>query len=325
MKNKGSIAALAVSLAAALILPLIFWNDPYRMHILILVIISIGLASSLNLITGFAGQLSFAHAAFYGIGAYTSALLSVSTGLSFWSALPLSALFSGMVGGLLGIPCLRLKGPYLAIATIGFQEMIVIVFSQWVSVTRGPMGITGIPKPGLFGYQFTTVVANYYLVLVLVLLILLVIYRMLKSKVGLQMIAVREDETPARSIGVNTTKVKMVAFMVSSAMAGAVGSFYAHYIGNIDPYLFNINLSSSILVTILAGGMGTMVGPLLGEGVLTILPEMLRFLQDYRMITYGVVIIFVIIFMPDGLMGLINKWRNRVRSGAQARNLTGSS
>lgn len=327
MKNntlkKGKHIAILLFFIISLVLPLILINDPYKLHVLILVVISVALASSLNLITGYAGQLSFAHAAFYGIGAYTSAIFSLNFGFGFGASLLIATIFSGLVGALLGIPCLRLKGPYLAIATIGFQQMVVIIFSQWTSVTSGPMGITGIPKPRLFGFEFESIISNYYLLLGLTFLIILVIYRLLKSKMGLQIIAVREDETPARSIGVNTTFIKMAAFVISSAMAGAVGSFYAHYIGNIDPYLFNINLSSTILVSALVGGMGTIAGPILGASLLTVLPEMLRFLQDYRMITYGAIVILVIIFMPSGLIGLINGLRDKFKAKASSGTPTG--
>lgn len=323
MKNnvlkKGKLIAFLLFLVISLVLPLILINDPYKLHVLLLVVISVALASSLNLITGYAGQLSFAHAAFYGIGAYASAIFTLDFGLSFGTSILLATIFSGLVGALLGIPCLRLKGPYLAIATIGFQQMVVIIFSQWTSVTRGPMGITGIPKPQIFGFEFESILSNYYLLLGLTLLIILIIYRLLRSKMGLQIIAVREDETPARSIGVNTTYIKMVAFVISSAMAGSIGSFYAHYIGNIDPYLFNINMSSTILVSALVGGMGTIAGPILGASLITVLPEFLRFLQDYRMITYGAIVILVIIFMPSGLIGLFNKLRDKFTAKASSR------
>lgn len=289
---------------AALIFPMVT-SSPYSVHMGILVLIAVGLATALNLIAGYAGLVSFATGAFYAIGAYTAAILSTRLGLGFWVTLPAAVLMAGFFGLLLGLPSLRLKGHYLGIATIGFQEGTVIVLLQWIGLTKGPMGISGIPKPSLPGVNFSTLFPNYYLGLILVALCLLLVHRISVSGLGLQMMAVREDETPARAVGVNTTGIKLVAFIVSSGMMGALGAFYAHYVGSIDPSVFGITLSATVLVTVLAGGWGTLPGPVVGAVLLTLLPEWLRAFQHYRMTIYGAALILIILFMPQGVMGVL--------------------
>lgn len=296
---------------AALLFPLIT-PSPYSVHMGILVLLAVGLATSLNLIAGYAGQVSFATGAFYGIGAYTAAILATRLGFGFWITLPLAAVMAGLIGLMLGLPSLRLKGFYLGIATIGFQEGTIIIFLQWIGLTRGPMGISGIPKPVLPGFDFSMLFPNYYLALILVVLCVILVYRLSISGLGLQMMAVREDETPARAVGVNTTHVKLVAFTVSSGMAGALGAFYAHYVGSVDPSVFGILLSATVLVMMLAGGWGTLFGPILGAIVVTLLPEWLRVFQHYRMATYGVALILIILFMPQGLLGVLSGLTGRL-------------
>lgn len=305
---------MLVLLAAAAAFP-VLTASPYSVHMGILVLIYAGLATSLNLVSGYAGQISFATGAFCGIGAYTAAILATRAGLGFWLTLPLATLVAGLIGLLLGLPALRLRGHYLAIATIGFQEGVTIVLLQWVSLTGGPMGITGIPKPYLPGVNFDTLFPNYYLALAMVVLSVLLVQRLVSSGLGLQMMAVREDETPARAVGINTTFVKLLAFTVSSAMAGAFGVFYAHYMGSIDPSVFGITMSATVLVMVLAGGWGTLLGPVLGAVVLTLLPEWLRIFQTYRMTLYGLGLILIILFMPQGVLGLLGELRARLDAG----------
>jgi branched-chain amino acid transport system permease protein len=291
--------------AGAALFPLVT-PSPFFVHMGILVLLAVGLATSLNLIAGYAGQVSFATGAFYGIGAYTAGILAYRLHTGFWVNLVAGAVMAGVIGFMLGLPSLRLKGYYLGICTIGFQEGLVIVLLQWGDLTRGPMGITDIPKPSLPGIDFGMLFPNYYLALILAILCVLLVYRLSISGLGLQMMAVREDETPARAVGVNTTFVKLTAFTVSSAMAGALGAFYAHYIGSIDPSVFTIAMSATVLVMVLAGGWGTLLGPVLGAIVLTLMPEWLRAFQDYRMTIYGAALILIILFMPQGLLGVLS-------------------
>lgn len=303
MYNKYILLIITIMLLF-LIIPVFL--PSYLLTIAILVLIAMGLASSLNLTVGFTGQISFAHAAFYGIGAYASSLLSLHFNANYLYSMLFATIFTGIIGIILGLPCLRLRGHYLAIATIGFQQIIYILMIQWYSLTNGPSGLKGIPRPSLFGIRFNDL-AMYYLGFILVGLILLVVLGIMRSPLGLQMIAVREDEVAAQASGVNTTMIKLISFSVSSAMAGALGSYYAHFMGTIDPTVFSITLSVTILAMILGGGIGTITGPLIGAFVLQVLPEVLRTFSEYRMVVYGLVLILIILFMPDGIMGLIKK------------------
>jgi branched-chain amino acid transport system permease protein len=177
------------------------------------------------------------------------------------------------------------------------------------------MGIHGIPKPALPGVDFDLLGPNFYLALVLAALCALLAQRLVRSGLGLQMMAVREDETAARAVGVNTTFAKLAAFTVSSAMAGALGAFYCHYVGSVDPSVFGILVSATTLVMILAGGWGTLWGPVLGAVGLTLLPEWLRAVQDYRMTIYGAALILIILFMPQGVLGVISNLTSRRTAG----------
>lgn len=287
--------------------------DPYIRHLLILCCFYVVLTLSLNLLVGFSGQTSFAHAAFFGVGAYTSAILTTRYGVSFWIGLPAAGLMATFISLLIAIPSLRLRGPYLAIATIGFQEIVVIVLSQWTSVTRGPMGITSIPKPQIGSFVIRTLPHWYLLAFALVVLTVIVMFRISRSRIGLELIALREDEVAARAMGVNTYKMKVLAFTVSSLIAGLAGSIYAHYINSIDPYSFMIGLSATVLVMVLAGGVGSIVGSILSAVGLTLLPEFLRQFTSagLRMVLFGAALVAVILFMPEGFAGVARQIRER--------------
>lgn len=306
-----------LALIVGVALPFVI-SDTYYQHILILCCLYIVLALSLNLLVGFAGQTSFAHAAFFGIGAYTSAILATRLGVSFWLAFPAAGIMTALVSLLIALPSLRLHGPYLAIATIGFQEIVVVVFSQWMSVTRGPMGITNIPKPQIGPFVIRSLPHWYWLAFALVVLTVIVMLRVSHSRLGLELIALREEETAARSVGVNTFKIKIIAFVGSSFLAGLAGSIYAHYINSVDPYSFVISLSATALVMVLAGGAGSIVGSILGATVLTLLPEFLREFTNAgsRMVLFGAALIAIILFMPEGFAGLVRQFQDR-RLGRQ--------
>lgn len=303
--SRGSLLGV-VGLVAAVVAPFVF-SDPYRLHILILILLSAALASGLNLLLGIAGQISFASAAFYGIGAYTAGILSTRYDTPFLVNLLAAIAVASVVGLILGVPSLRLTGHYLAIATIGFQAMAVAAFLNWTSLTRGPAGIYGIPRAEIFGFAFDTVRKNYFLILALTVLIVAIIARLGQTGIGLQMRAIREDELPARAVGVNLTKVKLLAFILYGAMAGMVGAFYAHYIGSIDPYPFDILLSATILVMVLLGGTGSIPGAIVGAIVLTLLPELTRGLDVTRMVLYGLALILIVFFLPNGLAGIADR------------------
>lgn len=294
--------------AALLVVPLVLAGS-YFVHVLIVALIFGILASGLDLVMGYCGQFSFGQAAFYGIGAYTSALLALNLGWSFWVALPAAAAVTAGFGAVLGIPSLRLAGHFLAITTIAFQVIVNLILMQWHGFTGGTAGLTGVPPPsplrltGRMVVGFDTPTSYYYLCLVVSALCLGAAARLTRTRLGREWLAVREDELLAKTIGINTTRVKVLAFTLSAAMAGAAGSLLAHYLKSIHPSEFTIWTSAEIVAMVILGGRGTLAGPILGAFALTILPEYLRVAQDYKLIVYGVAVILMITFMPRGLVG----------------------
>jgi branched-chain amino acid transport system permease protein len=321
MKWLGIVALLAVAVigpAAS--------GDPYIVHLMILGSLAAILAVGLNVALGFAGLFSFAQGAFYGIGAYVSALLVLRAGVGFWTGFGAAGLAAGLFGLVLGLFTIRLGGHYLAIATFAFQEIVVLVIRNWDSVTKGTQGITGVPGPaplalpGLPPIAFTSELNYYFLVLAVLTLAVAFTWRVQTSQIGLELLAIRDDETAARAVGVRALRLKLFAFCVSAVMAGLAGSLFAHYVKNVSPESFMVATSFSVLVSVLVGGLGTILGPVLGGIALTFLPEYLRAFQAYRLTIYGALIIVVIIAMPTGVAGALRllQARLRVRGGAAA-------
>jgi len=290
-----------------LYLPRLFALD-YYVHIFIMAAINAILALSLGLIIGFAGQVSLCHAAFYGVGAYTSALMGLHFGLSFWVTLWFGGLLAGLLALALGQLVLRLKGHFLAITTAFFGVLVTVVLNNWVDLTKGPMGLPGIPRPmsGSFiglNLTFESRSQYYYLALLFVVIVSYVVYRIVNSRIGKALIAIRENEELAQSIGIDTMRYKLFAFALGSAFAGIAGALYAHYILFISPVTFTIGESINILVMVIFGGMTTLTGPILGAVILTILPEFLRMAGALRLVIYGLALMVFIIWMPLGIVG----------------------
>ncbi|WP_242960860.1 branched-chain amino acid ABC transporter permease [Clostridium peptidivorans] len=278
----------------------------YIMRILILGGIYMVLTLSLNLLTGFTGQVSLGHAAFYGIGAYTSALLSLKFGYSFLITATCGGIMAAIFGILLGSPTLKLQGSYLSIVTLGFCEIARIIELNWMSLTRGPLGLPGIPTPKIFGFTIEKDRGYYYLVVVLILITIFAIKNIINSRTGRAMIAIREDDIAAEAMGINIFKYKLLAFTISAFFAGLAGSFYAHYVTFIDPQSFTFDESIQILSMVILGGMGSIPGSIIGALVLVSIPEMLRSVQEYRMVIYGIVLVFMMLVRPQGLFGNVN-------------------
>jgi branched-chain amino acid transport system permease protein len=302
---------LSAVLVAAILygLPQLFTMD-YYLHIFVMSEIYAVLALSLGLIVGFAGQVSMGHAAFYGMGAYISTILSTRWGWPFWGAFWIGGIFSGVVSYGIGRLVLRLRGHVLAITTAFFGVLVMVVMNNWISVTNGPMGITGIPRPapieiGAVRFVFESRVHYYYLGLFLVAGVLYVLYRLTRSRLGDAMIAVRENEELAKSLGVDAMKSKVFAFTAGGFIAGLAGSFYAHYILFISPVTFTMNESINMLVMVIFGGMSTLFGPILGAVFLTILPEFLRMAGEMRLVIYGFALILFIVWLPMGVWGTL--------------------
>lgn len=293
------IAALLLALLPFILEPI----NSYLVHIAISIGIFAILSISLNVIIGYAGIFALGHAAFYGVGAYSAALLMIHFELSFWIALPMSAIIAGIAGLIVGLPVIRLRGDYLAIVTLGFGEIVRLIFINWVPVTNGPMGLPGIPEPSLFGYTFHQKTEFYYLILILLLLTVFIIYRIVHSGIGLNMMSIREDETLANSIGIQPVRYKLMAFVIGGFFAGVAGAFWASYITFISPDAFRYLDSVNILAMVILGGVGSIPGSVLGAGIMVLAPEILRFVNEYRMMILGLAIVLMMIFKPTGFWG----------------------
>ena len=264
------------------------------------------IALSINLLTGFLGVMTLGQAAFYGIGAYTAAILSTRIGLGMGLSMVVAAVIAGVFSLLLGLPTMRLKGYFMTVVTLGFCEIIRLVEMNWMDLTRGPLGIAGIPAPNLFGIDFSSNRAIYYVMLVLVIVSALVVYSIVHSRIGLAITAIRDDDLAASSMGVNVARYKIMVFIISAMIAGVAGAFYAHYINFIDPSSFTTAASTDMLIMAIFGGLGSIPGTLLGASILTILPETIRALAEYRNLIYGFIIVILMLVKPDGLLGNIN-------------------
>ncbi|MBI5740859.1 MAG: branched-chain amino acid ABC transporter permease [Nitrospirae bacterium] len=274
----------------------------YYTDVAILAGIYIILALGVNIVIGFSGLLHLGFAAFYGIGAYSNALLTTNFGLGFWSALPATLIITSTAGLLLAFPALRLRGDYLAIVTLGFGEIIRLVLNNWDSVTKGPNGISNIPSPVVFGFEMTSLTSYYYLVLSFVLLAAFVVKRVYHSRTGRAWLSIREDETAAEAMGINTRKYKFMALTFGAFWAGLAGALFASKMHFVSPESFTFMESVFVVCMIILGGLGSIPGVLLGSLILVLLPEMLRDFQLYRMLALGVGLVLMMIFRPEGLI-----------------------
>src|ERR1051326_6701071 len=298
--------ALVGAVLAIAVLPWIFTDSYWRTN-LIVCALNVMLAIGLDFVIGYAGQLNLGQSAFYGLGAYASTLLITRLGVPFWIALAAGILLAGGAGMLLSIFAARLRGHYLAIASLGFAVITYQVLLNWISLTQGPLGIYAIPPPpalklpGLPAIEFDDLGNLFYLVAGFALLCYLILDRLVRSPIGATLTAIREDELSAAALGVNTQVWKGVAFGVGSAVAGAAGGFYASFVGTLVPDAFFVTESFTILAMVIVGGMGTLIGPVCGAVLLTVLPEPLRGLGDLRLIVYGLTLTLVVLFLPGGI------------------------
>lgn len=294
-----------------LLLPLII-RDNYNMHLIIMSMIFIELAAGLNLIVGYVGQLSLGHAAFYGIGAYTSALFNLNLGVPFWEGMILAGGMAALIGFLLGYVTLRVRGHCFVLITIAFAEIFKLIHFNWVELTHGQMGLSDIHPPairipGLGEMVFSSKAQYYYLALVLVAVTIYVSSRLVHSRLGRAFVGIRENEMLAESVGIDPFKYSMVAFVVGAFFAGIAGSFYAHYITFISPDLFSFSVTTTMIVMLVMGGKGTVVGPIVGAVIFTLLPEYLRIAEKLRLPIFGLILLVGIMYMPQGL---IKVWEN---------------
>lgn len=279
----------------------------YTSGIMTTMFINIILTVSLNLVSGFLGQLVLGHAGFMSVGAYAAALFTLYSGLPITISFPISIVLAGIVaavfGIIIGIPALRLRGDYLAIITLGFGEIIRVIILA-CDFTGGAKGLRGIPTILPKGSDATALtLAKYSYVFWLAVITVVVIWAFVRSRHGRAVIAIREDEIAAEASGIHTTYYKLFAFVMAAFFAGVAGSLYAHHIGVLDPGKFNFDYSVEILLMAVLGGLGSITGSLIAAVALTILPEFLRGFEDYRMLIYAVILIIVMLFKPSGLMG----------------------
>jgi branched-chain amino acid transport system permease protein len=296
------VAAIVIGL-----LPMVLTGSYWRTN-LIICAINVMLAIGLDFVLGYAGQLNLGQSAFYGIGAYVSTLLIMKLGVPFWVAFGCGVLLSGIAGMLLSLFAVRLRGHYLAIASLGFAVITYQILLNWISLTQGPLGIYAIAPPpplqlpGLPPISFSNPANFFYLTAAFAFLIYLLLDQLVRSPIGETLTAIREDEVSAASLGINCQGWKIFAFAVSSSIGGAAGCFYASFVGTLVPDAFFIVESFTILAMVIVGGMGTLIGPVFGAILLTVLPELLRGVGDLRLIVYGVAVTLVVLFMPGGMV-----------------------
>jgi len=329
MGRKNLIGILGFSLFI-LLFPLVEYIPSISHYVSIMIFVGLTsmITMGLSLLMGFAGQISLGHAAFYGLGAYTSGLLTAKFGFNPWLALGLGVILSSLVAIIVGSPSLKLRGHYLAMATLAFGEIIYITFnsdiedilifankigslfglgfdySGWVPLTSGTDGFGGIPYLSIFGFSFDTILKNYYLVWVVAILMLVFALNLIHSRIGRALMSIHGSETAAQAMGVNAAGFKIQIFIISAVMASIAGSLYAHYVQFINPPVFNLFVSLKLVMMVVIGGMSNVWGALIGAALITFLPEWLITLEDFDILVYGLILLLIIMFLPKGLISL---------------------
>jgi branched-chain amino acid transport system permease protein len=290
---------LAVAAVAA------FINNNYLLHLMVMWGIYSILTLSLNVVIGFAGLLALGQAAFYGFGAYASAIAVERYSVPFPLALAIAALVPGIVGFLLALPFmrLRLRGIYLGMATFGFGEIAFLIFRNWESMTGGSLGMSAIPPPVIFGFEFFAQRDYLMLVVAVLLLVITVVLRLVNTAPGQVLLAIRDDELAAEAAGIPTMRYQVAAFALGAAIAGIAGSLFAHYVTYLSPENFTSNISILALTMLIVGGRGNVLGSLVGAALLVALPEALRLVPEIRILAYGALLMFMATLRPQGILG----------------------
>ena len=287
---------------AVLITPLVLRGN-YLLNVFVFIGINTMLAVALNLLLGFAGQISLGHAAFFGLGAYISGILTTRYAIDPWMAMVVAALCVGVIAFIIGFPILKLKGHYLAMATLGFGIIVYIIFNETVDWTGGPSGMSGIPNLSLGPVVFDSDMANFYLIWSFTLLTMFLSINLANSRIGRALRAIHDSEVAARVMGVNVRLLKVQIFTVSALISALAGSLYAHTMTFIAPASFGFNFSVELVTMVIIGGLGSIYGSFLGAAILTLLPEFLRVFHDFDIVIYGLLLIVMTMFMPGGLIG----------------------
>ncbi len=320
------------ALWVAFLFSLPLWmGDQYVLHVLVITGIFIIAAISLNLLLGYAGQLSLGHVAFFGIGAYTSSLASLGFSIHLtaetmlemapkpvWIGILAALLASGACGWFIGRLSFKVRGAYFVIVSISFAEVVRLVAVNWVELTQGPMALNNIPPlalwlPGLGEHVFWKKPANYWLVLCVAIVCYVIVRRLVRSRAGRAMIALRENEPLATSVGIDVTRYLVLATVISAAMAGLAGALYAHYIRIVDPDVFLFIYTVTMVIMVVTGGKGTLAGPVVGGLIFGLMPETLRalaFKPEAQWIVYGVLMVLVVFVLPEGIVpAVVQRWQ----------------
>jgi len=285
---------VAVFFIGLLLLPL-FTEDPYLLRILTLTSIFAILAASWDLLSGFTGQMNFGHALFFGVGAYCAAMLNKFAGIPPWGTIPLGGLTAVMAGLIIGIPCLRLRGTYLALTTLAFPIILMGLVFAFPDFTGGELGISGIARLA------RSRVASYYIAVIVMLGLCTIMWKITDSNTGIIFHAIREDELAVRAAGINTTRYKLLAFSLSGFFAGISGGLFAHFMRIAGPSTLEVSMSFQVVIWAIFGGIATIYGPIGAVFVLFPLMEILRFWQDYRILMFACIVLLILLYMPDGL------------------------
>ncbi len=303
MSKRRGLAAFLLLLTGYLFTPY-FVTNLYHLHILNLAGIYTLVVLGLNILSGYTGQVSMGQAGFFAIGTYVSALLMMNWSIPFWSASAMATVMAGLFGAVIGIPAMKLSGPYLVLATVGFGEIVRLVLLNWTPVTKGAAGLIGIPLPTVLGFVVTTEEHFFYLILASLLAGVFIALRIADSKIGRTYRAVCEDELAAEAMGVNINRYKISAFIISAMFAGFAGSLFGSFSGVTSPDNFTFDESVGFLCMSVIGGNRSIVGAVIGAFGLTAVSEALRVFQGFRLVIYGGILIFTVIFMPNGIIGL---------------------
>jgi branched-chain amino acid transport system permease protein len=304
--NNAQKIGLLVLLALYAILPLFLKN--YGIYLMTLLCVYLMAAFGLNLIVGYAGQMSIGQAAFYGIGAYQAAIL-LKLGWPFFVVLVIAAVVCFIVGLALGFPALRVQHHYLAFATLGFNVLVFLVMRNEEALTGGTFGISDIPRPSFFGYSLDGALPFFYFTLVSVIVLAALLWWLLRSPWGRAFAALRDNPIRAESTGVNITAYTLLAFAIGAACAGIGGVYLAALVNFIEPGQFHLSVSLMMLLAVIVGGSGRFFGPVLGSVVVILLPEWLRFLQDWYLAIFGFAVIVLMVFLPGGLLSLADRFK----------------
>ncbi len=305
MKSLSRIFLLA-SFGTLLFLPMFL--DTYKIYLLSITCISVVIATGLNLITGYTGQISLGQAGFVAIGAYGSTLLMTRVGIWFWGALPIGATIAALAGFLIALPSLRLRGIYLALVTFGFGAVTEMILVHWVSLTNGPDGLK-VPSPQPGSFAFNSDLRMFYLIFGITVVMVYLAKNIVNSRVGRAFISTRDSELAAQAMGVNITKYKILAFVLSAFYGGIAGGLYAALVMFISPDAFSVLESIIYLTMIVVGGMGSILGSIIGGATLSLLPEILRGFREFQELLFGAILIISLIFLPNGIVGLYEKFR----------------